>query len=65
MDYNNHGQIIWLATKSIKVRVEFITSIDIPLMNDWTVFVPSVTWLNTRYKFHDEIFVHAIGPLSF
>jgi len=34
-------------------------------MNDRSVFVPSVTRLNTRYKFHDETFVHAIGPLSF
>jgi len=34
-------------------------------MNDRSVFIPSITRLNVRYRFHNEIFVHAIGPLSF
>ena len=34
-------------------------------MNDRSVFIPSVTRLNVRYRFHDEIFLHAIGPISF
>jgi hypothetical protein len=27
-------------------------------MNDRSVFIPSVTRLNVRYRFHDEIFLH-------
>lgn len=66
MAYSNEGWVYPLATRSILVRVEFIASIDIPHMNDRSVFIPSITRLNIRYKnTHNEIFVHAIGPLSF
>ena len=51
MTYLVNGQTQILASRSIQIRVEFITSIDIPVMNEWSLFIPSVTRLNVLYKF--------------
>lgn len=63
--YKSNNQRTLLASRKIKVRVALITSIEIPMMNERSVFVNSLTRLNVKLKHNKETFLHAIGPLSF
>lgn len=61
---NNNVKVL-LTSKKIKVRVALVTDIEIPMMNDRSVFANSVTRLNVKLKHGKETFLHAIGPLSY
>ena len=65
MYYKSNTNRILLASRKIKVRVALITSIEIPMMNERSVFEKSVTRLNIKLKHEKETFLHAIGPVSF
>jgi hypothetical protein len=60
---NNHRYL--LASRKAKIRIALITAIEIPMMNERSVFVNSLTRLNVKLKHNKETFLHAIGPLSF
>ena len=63
--YKNSNQRQLLASKKSKIRIALITSIEIPMMNERSVFGNSLTRLNIKLKHNKETFLHAIGPLSF
>jgi nuclear pore complex protein Nup210 len=63
--YKSNNQRTLLASRKIKIRVALVTSIEIPMMNERSVFVNSLTRLNVKLKHNKETFLHAIGPLSF
>jgi hypothetical protein len=65
MHYKNEQQTNLLASRKIPVRVALITSIEVPVMNERSIFVNSLTRLNVRLRHNKEVFLHAIGPLSF
>ena len=65
MYYKSITNKILLASRKIKVRVALITSIEIPMMNERSVFEKSVTRLNIKLKLEKETFLHAIGPVSY
>lgn len=63
--YKSNNLKTLLASRKIKIRVALITSIEIPMMNERSLFVNSLTRLNVVLKHNKETFLHAIGPLSF
>lgn len=54
-----------LAERKIKIRVRFVTSVEIIQAKDRTVFHESYTRLNTRLLHNSEVFLHAVGPVSY
>jgi len=63
--YKSNNQRSQLASRRTKIKVALVTSIEIPMMNERSVFVNSLTRLNVKLKYHNQTFLHAIGPLSF
>lgn len=63
--YKSNNNRYLLASRKTKIRVALITGIEIPMMNERSVFVHSLTRLNVKLKHNKETFLHAIGPLSF
>ena len=54
-----------LASIGAKIRVRLITGIEIPLMHRRSLFTESMTRVNSRLRFENEFFVHAIGATSY
>ena len=65
MYYKSNNSRALLASRKIRLRVALITGLEIPMMNERSVFANSVTRLNVKLKHDKETFLHAIGPLSF
>ncbi len=65
MDYHSSKETYSLANRKANIRVRLITSIEIPLMNDRALYNRSITRVNVRLLFQNEVFLHQIGPLSF
>ena len=63
--YKSNSHRTLLATRKVQIRVALVTSIEIPMMNERSLFVNSLTRLNIKLKHNKETFLHAIGPLSF
>lgn len=65
MEYKHGEQILSLAERSIKIRVRLVTSIEIPIMNDRSVFVGSLSRINIKLKHENSTFITALGPVTF
>ena len=63
--YKSNNQRQLLTSKKSKIRIALITAIEIPMMNERSVFANSLTRLNVKMKHNKETFLHALGPLSF
>jgi len=65
MTFIKGSQEFPLATRGINVRVRLITGLEIPNSQDRNVVETSLTRLSTRLLHNNEIFLHAIGPVSY